>query len=284
MKKQLSIIMTAAIMLSLSSCGLPADVYTTYKNAYDKTSALQSSEMDFNMKIQTAVAGKSVDVTETGNAKIKKTGEKTQLIEDMNITTSGISQQVTAICSGDKYFMKMSLPGIGEKIIDLQFDSKTIQSNLKQLNIAEFQKDMAKTIKSADNNDGEIDVTLDGTKFSSYLKELIENNSSSLGQAASLADKLNYKFSDVGLKLTIDKNGYISKQQMNFKVDLDASGLGATSSNAATASANKISMTMDMTITMKSPGQKVEFTLPDVSKAITLAQYQEMLTSQTTKK
>lgn len=267
------ILATVSILaMSLSACN-SSDVYNTYKAAQEKNNKLTSSDMNVNIKLGMKMADQSMDIVEAGSVKLKKADGKIQALEDLTATVAGQTQQIKVFSDGNKFYTQTNVGG-SDVLVDLEYDQKTMQDNLKQFDLASFTKDMTKTIKSTSGNAKDVSITLDGKKFSSTLKDLIANYSSSLGDASAL-DAMKFDFSDVTLALTIDKNGYISKQNMKFSVNIDASALASSSSGSSSSSdaATKMTMTMEATITLNNPGKTVDFTLPDTSKAVSLTDF-----------
>ena len=251
-----------ALSLLLGACG-SADIskqsaYDLIKNAVEKTSKLDSYEMEMNVRSVTEVFGEKIETPISFNVKaegasgssLKASGKMAMSMLGTNIDADYYQENGTLYLAMDG--AKFKLAADSQEAKTLTF-SDTEKSILKAL-----PEDVVKEVTNIQDDDGSrtVSVMIDGEKFSEIFRELISSYSNEETYANMVNDlKTGIDISSANVTVTVLPSGYISEYKLQFDMNVR---LSSVSQNMDFST----ELSLDASIAFKDPGSKVTVTAP----------------------
>ncbi|MBQ9891338.1 MAG: hypothetical protein IJM39_07995 [Firmicutes bacterium] len=267
-KKTAVFALLLAVCLLLGACSSTdikkQNAYELVKNAVEKTSKLDSYELDMTTNTTIDMMGQKMSTPINFNIKAEGAGSSLKAIGTISMSVLGLEVK------GDVYqennMIYLSLGGMKFKIDASAEEAKTYQfADTEEQLIKSLPEDVLKDVQVTDNADGSrsVSVTVDGEKFTGIYNELV----SALSNADSYSEyakdiKTEITVKDAKVDINVLPNGYIGKYELAFDMDIKISsaseGLDVSSSVGVEASAS-----------FKDPGSKVTVTAPsDLSEYV----------------
>lgn len=229
--KKLSAIMLALVMVLsvvlLASCKKEMTAYQTFSEAMAKTKALDS--MELKSTATSAIAFGSEKLSMTVGYSVKTAGLKGDaptLSGDFDIGVSGISMKANVYSTSDTIYVSMA--GMKVKMDADSEDAQDYNVDVDDTLISNLPEDIFKDVEVIENDDKTktINVTLTGEQFSEYCKDIYEKALEALDvDDVSMYD---IKADDITISMVVNKDGYISKYTMNYKISVSVTQEGVT--------------------------------------------------------
>ena len=255
----ISLILLCLILSSCSSDGISKlNAYQLVKSAVEKTSQLESYEMEQKVSSTTELLGEEMETILAFDLKVADAAGKTpRAIGTMSLTLMGEEIKIDAYYENDVIYMSVE----DEKVrIDASDEeAQTYQFLDTQKGILQIvPEDVLKDTKVTDNEDKSRTVELepDEEKFSEIYNELISRMSNEEAYAEMMEDlKTTISIHDAHISITVLPSGYIGEYNISFTMDLQMS-------SKAEDFEYSINMDVDASIVYKDPGAKVTVTAP----------------------
>lgn len=240
--KTAAIILSAAMMLSMTACGQKEDPKAVYDASVQKNADLKSMDMDSTSTMKMTQGDSTLDIDVSMNIKAKDMNmDQMELLMTGTTSTQGQNIETTSFYK-DGYFYADAQ----NQKIKYAMDLASIMDVLKKNNTTATSADMTKISMKKDGDNKIITYTINPDS----LNTLIQNSMGSLsGSIADLKDmKLDVKSANG--ECTINKDGYYTNVKLSMNYDMTLSG-------------TKVTVEMNTDGTVHNPGQTVDFTLPD---------------------
>ena len=259
-----SLLIAVVVLAGCSSTPKEQTAYELVKSAVEKTTALDSSEMNLNMNMKMSLMGMTVEIPMKYSIKSAKEGEDTIALANMEMTVTG--QSVKADIFVDKDYVYINEPNSNAKIKVSLKDDLAKTYNVKSFSesiIKTLPEDILKdvTVTKDDNGNRTVDVQISEEKFNELFKGYIDSALSGALSEISETDTT-IKFSNTKVNITVDKNGYISKYNLAFDMNMKMEMQGITMD---------INASCDSVCSFVNPGTKVV-----VERPADLDTYQEI--------
>lgn len=233
-------------MSAISGCG-KKDPFTVYTDAAKKTAELSSMEMTYDIDMTLELAGESLDMTTSSNAKMS----------GMNTDDMKINMAIKVGAQGQEMDMNVYYT-------DGYYYTDSMGAKIKYaMNLEQAQKELASTglqtdIKKEDFKEISLEeqvltFTIDGEKMSS----LVDSAMSSL-QGLIQGTDASIDIGDVKGTASVNQDGYFETSTMSVPLTMDIMG-------------TEMQVNMDMDYTYVNPGKEVTVELPE-----DLADYEEI--------
>lgn len=243
--RQMAAAVMAGAMLAaaVTGCAGKQDPKEVYDAAVAKNAALESVDVDADMKIGLTMGEENMEVEVATNIKADQSDkEHLKYLTTASTTRQGQSIETTAFYTDGYYYMDAA----GQKLkypMDVEEMIKTIEDSV---GTAEMTSDSMESIELKEDGDNRIlTFTADPEKMSGYLDEVM----GSLGDMGALGD-VNMTIDSASGEYTINKDGYYTDMKMDMAITMEAAG-------------STMNMTIGMTGSYNNPGQAVEVTIPD---------------------
>mgnify|MGYP001649782842 FL=1 len=241
--RQMAAAVMAGAMLAaaVTGCAGKQDPKEVYDAAVAKNAALESVDVDADMKIGLTMGEENMEVEVATNIKADQSDkEHLKYLTTASTTRQGQSIETTAFYTDGYYYMDAA----GQKLkYPMEEMIKTIEDSV---GTAEMTSDSMESIELKEDGDNRIlTFTADPEKMSGYLDEVM----GSLGDMGALGD-VNMTIDSASGEYTINKDGYYTDMKMDMAITMEAAG-------------STMNMTIGMTGSYNNPGQAVEVTIPD---------------------
>lgn len=242
MKKCLTLLLAAAMALSLAACGSAKDPKAIYDDAAKKTSELTSMDVDSVVNMQMVQEENTTDIKM--NLNMKMAGINTENLKYQAQGTTDIGGQsidISMYYENGYYYMN----SMGQKIkyaMDLDAMMKQIKQTTEGGSMdSSYMQDI--TAKK-ENGNQILTFTVDAEKMDAYLQEI-------MGQMGTDLEGVAYTIKETSGEATVNKDGYFVNSKIKMSFEMNSQG-------------ETISMVMDTDSTYNNPGQDVEVTAPDL--------------------
>ncbi len=244
LKKLVFIAAILSLIMLITGCG--TSIYQEYTDASNKMSELTAvaGSIEYNINVQ--AEGITVSLPIKADYKARISGDSISEMT-MDLSTELLGQDITysAYLFGD--YMYMDIEGMKIKQPYSDSEAKSFESAImSQLTLnEEILNEASRTVE-----DGvvSVSVTFNGNVVKDQLFDLFGDIvSDSLGTDV---DESQTNLSDVEMKYSIDKNGYMTSNGLKFSV------------TQTTEETGDVSIDLDMTMTVDNPGEEVEITAP----------------------
>lgn len=217
-----------------------------YEQAMAKTQQLDQYQANMNMTMKISDGTQVIDSTTNGSIKFALTGENKDNVEMqmvMNVTSEGESVESTVYMK-DGY---MYTDANGQKIkIALPLEEMLNMVAQNTANIAAMQEAVLKDIKVEQAGEETIvSVTMDMKQLNAMAQQLLSQI-----LPAEAMQSVTIAYTDVECVMTVNAEGYVTKQDMTFGASIEAQG--------QTIQADYVAE-----IEYINPGEAVEITFPD---------------------
>ncbi len=242
MKKFLSTMLCAGMILAMTGCGGGADGKAVYEAASQKTQELTSLDASCTVKMNMKQGEETMDVSSTMNMKMDSANtENLRIVGEGTTSTAGQTVDTKIYYEGGYYYMEAA----GQKFkyaMDIEGMMEIMEQNMGGGTV---EADYMKEVKVKKDGDNQIlTFTADASKMDSYVQEVMGSMASMPG-----LEGVTYTIKEVSGEATVDKDGYFSQIKMKMVMDMSMSG-------------ESISMDMDMDTVYHNIGQPVEITAP----------------------
>lgn len=263
--KKISVILVATLIFvsvfSFSSCNESLTekltAFGVYSNAMAKQKALDSFEADMtvNMDMDISIMDTYIErVSLTYNMKAANLkGTAPVASADMTMSVMGMNAGVNIYTDGsytyiDSMGVKMKLDPDSEEAEDYN-----VLDSVGDL-AADFTEDFFESAEFSVNEDGTktIKMTLTQEHLEKYLPDIIKN----VADSQENVDLENVSISDVQYEAVIAENGYFSKINLVFDMEIEIDALGTGDPYTLTAQ-------VEYSIDYKNPGAEVTVTAPE---------------------
>lgn len=244
MKKCLTVMLTAAMVLSLAACGgggSSKDAKTIYDEASKKTAELTSMDMTSVINMDMKQGEESINmkmdmdmkIADMNNEKMRYSATGTTTMMDQNMEMSMYYE------NGYYYIDSM-----GQKI-KYAMDLTAMMEQVKQTTEgANVQSDYLKDIKSKKDGDNQVlTFTVDAAKMDSYVQDI-------MGDMGTNMEGVTYSIKEASGEAVVNKDGYFTSAKMKMTLEMTMNG-------------ETVSMAMDVDSIYNNIGQAVEVTAPD---------------------
>lgn len=240
--KATAIILSAAMMLSMTACGQKMDPKTVYDTSVKKNADLKDLDLDSISTTKIKQNDTTLDVKATMNIKAKDMNtDKMELLMEGNTSIKGEEIKST-IFYKDGYFYSDTQ---GQKT-KYHMDLSGIMDVLKKNNANITSTNMTKISMKNDGKNNVITYTINP----SSLNSMIMDSMSKLGRTASELKEVKFDVKSANGECTINKEGYYTDVKMTMIYDMTLNGI------TLSIEANTDGVVHD-------PGKAVNFTLPD---------------------
>ena len=250
MKNLASLLLALLLVVSLplfTSCNKSA--YRTYVDAYEKTNALDSLDARMDIKTKMEMSGDSFEVPISYD--IKATGIRTESPEFtavMTFSMLGMEMSFDIYCDSQYFYIS----GMGEKVKMSVEDTENsegydILALMDDLMI-ELPEELFENQVFVDNPDGtkSLEMTVSEEKFNELYSDLEEQIANSAAEDSEIKNVSNIK-----IKLTVDKDGYLLGYDLSFVMYMVISMM------------DTVIITADCSVVINNPGKKVTVTPPE---------------------
>ena len=239
-------LLACAGVITMTGCG-KKDPFTVYSDAAKKTAELSSMEMTYDIDMTLELAGESMDMTTSSNAKMSGINTDDMKINmAMKVGAQGQEMDMNVYYT-DGYYYADSMGTKMKYLMDLEQAQKELASTGLQTNVKK------EDFKEISLEDQVLTFTINGEKMSS----LVDTAMSSLQGLVQGADA-SIDIGDVKGTASVNKDGYFETSTMTVPLTMDIMG-------------TEMKINMDMDYTYVNPGKEVTVELPD-----DLADYQEI--------
>lgn len=242
MKKCLTFLLTAAMVLSLAGCGGGKDAKTIYDEASKKTSELTSMDMTSVINMQMTQGEETIDMKMDLDMKIADMNtENMKYLAEGTTSVMGQDMDVSMYYENGYYYVE----SMGQKI-KYAMDLNAIMEQVKQSTEgADVQSEYLKEITAKKDGDNQVlTFTVDAEKMDAYVNDI-------LGEMGTDMQGMTYTIKDASGEAVVNKEGYFSSEKIKMTLEMTVEG-------------ETMTMVMDTDCTYNNPGQTVEVTAPDL--------------------
>lgn len=245
MKKVLALVLSAAMVLSMTACGSKEkapDAKEIYKEAVKKNSELKSMDMTTKMAMKIKMGEESMDMNMDMDIKVDQMNTEQMKYYAETTTTMLEETMDMVIFYTDGYYY---MDAMGQKV-KYPMDLADMMEQVEQAGLGEeLDVEWMKELTATKDGDNQIlKFVADPAKMDEYVREVMAATSASAG-----LDDMDMTIKGVSGEYVVNKDGYYTAMKMNM--DIDVSSQGQT-----------MNMVMDMDATINNPGQEVTVTLP----------------------
>ncbi|MEE0776854.1 MAG: DUF6612 family protein [Bacillota bacterium] len=264
LKKILCTMIAIAMLFSFAACGEektsqdPMDIYLA---AAEKNENLNDQDLTMVMDYTMDLDGQSIDVSSDIDAKIKDYNKDTMQMEMfMNMEMAGSTIAMNMYYVDGYYYMDT----MGQKM-KYSMDIQTMVEQLEgQLGVETFEKEMIQSIEASE--DGKtLTMVIDGKAMSKFMEQALASTLNTGSESGDIT------IDDIDCVLTLDDDGYIASQVMDFKMSM-AMALDAEGTNS------EVAMTIHLEAQYNNIGKEVTIELPDFSDYTDLGSYNDLMT------
>ena len=261
-KRLLFISVLIVLSLLLGACGSvdisKQSAYELIKNAVEKTSKLDSYEMDMKIKAVTEVFGEKIETPMDFSMKVEgASGNALKAVGKVAMNILGVQIDADYYQEGNTVYINIS----GNKL-RLSADSADAKpftfSDTEKSIIKALPEDVVKEVTNIQHDDGSrtVSVMIDGDTFMEFFNELVSEYSNQETYAELMEDlKALIGISNANVTITVLPNGYIGEYDIQFDMNVSLSSV-----TAGMDFTTKVSL--DASIEFKDPGTKVTVTAP----------------------
>lgn len=241
MKKLLSIVLSAALALSLAGCSKP-DPKAIYDAASKKSAELTDLDMTYDADMKMNQGEDSLDMTMSMD--MKMTGLNTDSMRYFaEGTTSAMGQEIpVSMYYEDGYYY---MDTMGQKF-KYAMDIETMMEQINQnMGSAAMSSEYLSEITAEKDGDNQVlTFTADESKLDSYVQEVMEMMGTDL-------EGVSYTINEMSGEAVVNKEGYFASSKILMKMDMTLEG-------------ETITMDLDMDVDYRNPGQSVTIDTPDL--------------------
>ena len=216
----LLLVAAMAVLAGCTGAGIPEGAFEAYTAALEKNAALKSVHVKTDIDAKVLVAGVETEIPMTMEMKMGKDGS---ISMNMSMSVLGMAMDVPMYYIDDVLYMEM----LGMKIkMSVTDDAAKEEMNLEAVNPQLAIPEEALVNASMEKKDGNTVYT---AEFDGQLiaQELMDTISSSLDSLEDVVTD-NLTFGTVKYAYTIDKNGYLCRQELDFSISFTADGAQAS--------------------------------------------------------
>lgn len=245
-RKAAAVLMAGALAVAaVSGCAKKQDPKEIYSAAMEKNSALDSVDMDVTMKMAMTADEESMDMEVSSNTKMDQSDkEHVKFITASSVAMDGMNMETTVFYEDGYYYME----AMGQKMkypMDLESLTVQIQESVGSTTLPVESLDTVEVKKDGDNQI--LTFTANPEKMNDYLGQVM----GAMGDVSQVSG-LNMTINSADGEYTIGKDGYYTDMKMNLDLSMESQGAS-------------VGMILDITGTVRQPGQPVEITLPDTA-------------------
>lgn len=241
-KRILSVLLAVAMTLCFAGCN-NADPATILQNAIDKTQALASMENEVTLSMKMDMGGMSMDVNADANVKVKNDEKNPALSSTISMNLLGQDMTINTTYLDGYYYLDAA--GVKAKApmeyAELEKEGQNLADVINEMNID--PKELGELEAKAEGDEMVYTFTADGDMAQQYVDAM-------MGLLGGTGDTGDIKIDSVTGSLTVDKDGYLSKQNYTFGFTAEAEG-------------QSMDMEVTMECTLKNPGEEVSITIDD---------------------
>lgn len=244
MKKIVIVLLSVAMLLAFASCAQPQteDPQLAYETAAQKTSALKDSDIVMTMDVTGTADGQEIQAKVDATAKCANQGENPEFAVNMKYQMQGITMEIPMYYKDGYVYTEM----FGQKIKG-KADADTLQMDGS---MQTFSKEFFKEIKEGE-------ATQDGVKYSfvgdpEKVGDLADNLLGAMNKSMS-GTSMEAKITKIDGSFTVNKEGYLSSQELNMEMASEKDGKTAN-------------YTAKAVYTVNNPGEPVTIEFPDFSE------------------
>lgn len=253
MKKFMSVLLTAILVLCLAGCGgEKKDVKTVLNDAMQKAQESADMDLTIDMDMDMTVAEQSIAMQMQMDVKVQDNNKETMRMEmpmSLNMPDQGVSMDMNFYYADGYYYMDT----MGMKIktpMDLSKIQESLESSTGLVDIGiEGMKDL-----EMEEKDGSyiIHFAGDTEKMTDYMDSVMKTMETMSGMEDS-----DVKLEELKGTITVNKEGYITAQDIDMTMTMVVEG-------------EETECSMVMNAVYNNPGKPVTVELPDLSE------YEEM--------
>ncbi len=253
MKKFMSVLLTAILVLCLAGCGgEKKDVKTILNDAMQKAQESADMDLTIDMDMDMTAAGESMAMEMQMDVKVQDNNKETMKMEmpmSLNMPGQGVSMDMNLYYADGYYYMDM----MGMKIktpMDLAEIQKSLEGSTGMVNIGiEGMKEL-----EMEEKDGTyiINFVGDTEKMADYMDSVMTTMESMYG-----IEDSDVKLEEMKGTITVNKEGYITEQNVEMTMTMVVEG-------------EETECSLVMNAVYNNPGEAVTVELPDLSE------YEEM--------
>lgn len=243
MKKLTTMLLSAAMILSLAGCGGKQDPKEIYDAAAKKAQEMTSVDASYVLDMNMTQGEENMDMSMDMNMKIDGiNSESMRYLMDGTTSAMGQSMPTNMYYEGGYCYMDL----MGQKVkYAMDLDEMTAQAT-QSLGGVTVDSSYLKDIKAEKDGDNQVlTFTADASKMDTYAKDLM----SSMGSAMDGLGDITYTIKEVSGESVVNKDGYFSSAKIKMVMEMSLEG-------------ETVSVDMDMDMTYNNPGQAVEITAP----------------------
>lgn len=274
MKKFITVLLCVFTLFAFTACNKKVSTDKQFKDAYDKTIALDSYECKITTNVVTSIEG--IETTTKTESNIKTSNVKSGkpvTLSQVKQQLPGVSTITTSMYTDDKYVYIDD----GESKTKIALDDENLSDLIALLGgdnsdvsdtLIELPSDLLKDIelKKGDNDSSSFELLLTDEQFKNTFKDIIDAFNTEGEPVEGMEMTVTAK--DAKINVTMDKKGYISVYELKFSLDMSMS----YEDESMTTSMN-ISMKLEFVnpgddVTVTPPAdldQYVDFEMPDFS-------------------
>ena len=253
MKKFMSVLLTAILVLCLAGCGgEKKDAKTILNDAMQKAQESADMDLTIDMDMDMTAAGESMAMEMQMDVKVQDNNKETMKMEmpmSLNMPGQGVSMDMNLYYADGYYYMDM----MGMKIktsMDLAEIQKSLEGSTGMVNIGiEGMKEL-----EMEEKDGTyiINFVGDTEKMADYMDSVMTTMESMYG-----IEDSDVKLEEMKGTITVNKEGYITEQNVEMTMTMVVEG-------------EETECSLVMNAVYNNPGEAVTVELPDLSE------YEEM--------
>lgn len=242
MKKCLTFLLTAVMVLSLAGCGGAKDAKTIYDEASKKTSELASMDMTSVIDTQMTSGEDTIDMKMDLDVKIADmNSESMKYLAEGTTSIMGQDIEISMYYENGYYYVE----SMGQKVkyaMDLNAMIEQVKQSTEGTGV---QSEYLKEITAKKDGDNQIlTFTVDAEKMDAYVNDI-------LGEMGTNMEGMAYTIKDASGEAVVNKEGYFSSAKIKMTLEMTVDG-------------ETMTMVMDSNSTYNNPGQTVEVTAPDL--------------------
>ena len=289
MKPWIALLLTAAMVLSLTACGaiiprnqpdssnspasseppittaapVPLDILKTAWEKWD----MDTGDMDIQAKLSQSSQGVTVDIGLGGNVKVMSEQGSNQCLADLVITAMGENISVSLYMDDSYTYVNM----LGMKIksaLEDSDDQDGLLDKLDGMTLSELgEMDKYLLDSSAEEKDGRqlLSFTISGSGLTEEMGDLLAGGLEEFGVSLPSdildSDSMHTEISDILLKTEINPEGLLDKITLDTAVVM--TGNTSSSLNLESQIEVVIKTALDIEMKFNNPGQTVVITPPD---------------------
>lgn len=244
MKKFLSVVLSACMVLSFAGCGAGQDGKEVYDAANKKTQELTALDTSYTMDMTIKQGEETMDVSSSMNMKMDAINTDSMRIYAEGVTTSAGQDIDTKMYYENGYYY---MEAAGQKF-KYAMDLETLMETAEQsMGGGTMETDYLSEVSVKKDGDNQIlTFTADASKMDAYVQEVMASMSSMPGM-----EGVTYTIKEVSGEATVNKDGYFSKVDIKMSLDM-------------TMGTESVSMDMTMNTVYNNIGQPVEIIAPDL--------------------